>query len=81
MHLVMWSAAGYDWKKDANGVAQSALRELKPGAVILLHDGREVRSPSEIDRSATVSALPLLITGAQQQGYTFVPIKDFLPFH
>jgi peptidoglycan-N-acetylglucosamine deacetylase len=79
MHLIMWSAAGYDWKKDVQGITESALRELKPGAVILLHDGRESRPTAEIDRSRTVQALPAIIAGARQQGYTFAPLKDFLP--
>ncbi|MFZ0961218.1 MAG: polysaccharide deacetylase family protein [Terriglobia bacterium] len=79
MHLVLWSAAGYDWKKDVRGITKAALRDLKPGAVILLHDGRETRPAGEIDRSRTVSALPAIIAGARQRGYTFAPLKDFLP--
>jgi peptidoglycan-N-acetylglucosamine deacetylase len=79
MHLILWSATGYDWKKDVEGITDSTLRELKPGAVILLHDGRETRPPGEIDRSRTVSALPAIIAGARAQGYTFAPLKDFLP--
>ncbi len=39
MHLILWSAAGYDWKKDATGIVEATLKGLKPGAVILLHDG------------------------------------------
>ena len=79
MHLILWSATGYDWRKDAQGITAAALRELKPGAVILLHDGREKRPAGEIDRSRTVSALPAIIAGARHQGYTFAPLKDFLP--
>lgn len=79
MHLIQWSASGYDWKKDAAGITRAALRELKPGAVILLHDGRETRPAPEIDRSATTAALPILIAGARQAGYTFAPLKEFLP--
>ena len=79
MHLILWSAAGYDWKKNAQGISAATLRELKPGAVILLHDGREARPAAEIDRSPTVSALPAIIAGARQQGYTFAPLSEFLP--
>ena len=79
MHLVLWSAAGYDWKKDVQGITKSALRELKPGAVLLLHDGRETRPAAEVDRSRTVLALPAIIAGARHRGYTFAPLKDFLP--
>jgi peptidoglycan/xylan/chitin deacetylase (PgdA/CDA1 family) len=79
MHLILWSATGYDWVKDVQGITEAALRELKPGAVILLHDGRETRPAAEIDRSRTVMALPAIIAGARQQGYTFAPLNDFLP--
>ena len=79
MHLILWSATGYDWKKDVQGITRAALRELKPGAVILLHDGRDARPATEIDRSRTISALPAIIAGARQQGYTFAPLKEFLP--
>ena len=79
MHLILWSATGYDWKHDVQGITGSALRELKSGAILLLHDGRETRPPTEIDRSRTVSALPAIIAGARERGYTFAPLRDFLP--
>jgi len=79
MHMILWSATGYDWKKDVQGITEAALRELKPGAIVLLHDGRETRPASEVDRSRTVLALPAIIEGARRQGYTFAPLKDFLP--
>ena len=79
MQMVLWSAAGYDWKKDGAGITEATLRELKPGAIILLHDGREARQAQEIDRSQTVKALPGIIAGIQKKGYAFVPLKDFLP--
>ena len=79
MHLVLWSATGYDWEKDVPGITKAVLRALKPGTVILLHDGRETRSAAEIDRSRTVLALPAIIAGARQRGYTFSPVEEFLP--
>jgi peptidoglycan/xylan/chitin deacetylase (PgdA/CDA1 family) len=79
MHLVLWSAAGYDWKRDAPGIVAATLRELKPGAVILLHDGRETRPAGHVDRSITVQALPGIIAAARERGYKFVPLQGFLP--
>jgi peptidoglycan/xylan/chitin deacetylase (PgdA/CDA1 family) len=79
MHMILWSATGYDWKKDVQGITRAALRELKPGAVILLHDGRNALPASKIDRSRTVAALPSIIAGTRQQGYTFAPLREFLP--
>jgi peptidoglycan/xylan/chitin deacetylase (PgdA/CDA1 family) len=79
MHMVMWSATGYDWKKDAPGIVAATLQELKPGAVILLHDGRETRPVGQVDRSDTVQALTAIIAAARGRGYEFVPLQDFLP--
>ena len=79
MHLVLWSATGYDWKKDAPGIVAATLQELKPGVVILLHDGRETRPGGKVDRSFTVQALPAIIAAARGRGYQFVPLQDFLP--
>jgi len=79
MHMVLWSATGYDWKKDVPGITEAAMRGLKPGAIILLHDGRNTCPPAEIDRTRTVLALPAIIAGVRQRGYSFTPIRDFLP--
>jgi peptidoglycan/xylan/chitin deacetylase (PgdA/CDA1 family) len=78
LHLVQWSDTGYDWKLGREGIVQAALRGLRPGAVILLHDGREVRPPAQVDQSETVQALPAIIDGALKLGYTFVPLDEFL---
>ena len=79
MQLVQWSATGYDWHKGTPGIVESSLTELTAGAVILLHDGSNTRPAGQIDRSATVGALPLIIDEARQRGYTFAPLLDFLP--
>jgi len=79
MRLVQWSSTGYDWKKNAPGITKCVLRELSPGDIILLHDGRETRPANEIDRSPTVQALPDIIAGARQNGYDFARIEDFFP--
>lgn len=41
MKLIQWSVDGYDWKLDADGVVATVCAGLSPGAVILLHDGRQ----------------------------------------
>jgi len=72
--MVMWSDRGYDGDRDAAGIARATLGRLAPGAIILLHDGFETRAPAEIDRSATVGALPAIIAGARRAGYEFGPV-------
>ncbi len=78
---VQWSDTGYDWKARLDGaaIARRALGKLRPGAVILLHDGREPREPGKVDASTTVAALPAIIDGARRAGLEFVPMESFLP--
>jgi peptidoglycan/xylan/chitin deacetylase (PgdA/CDA1 family) len=78
MRMVMWSDAGYDWNNDAEGIVRDTLKGLRPGAIILLHDGLERRPPGEINQANTVRALPLIIDEARKAGYTFVRIEEFL---
>jgi peptidoglycan/xylan/chitin deacetylase (PgdA/CDA1 family) len=72
--MVLWSMRGYDGDLDAPGIARTTLGQLQPGGIILLHDGFETHAPAEVDRSATVRALPAIIQGIRRAGYTFVPI-------
>ena len=78
---VQWSDTGYDWitRYSPAEIARRALARLAPGAVILLHDGREPRSPGQVDASATVAALPAIIEGPRARGFSFVPVGQFLP--
>ncbi|MFI5346468.1 MAG: polysaccharide deacetylase family protein [Elusimicrobiota bacterium] len=73
--MVMWSDRGYDGKLDSDGIAKTTLEQLTPGAIILLHDGFETHAPSEVDRAATVRALPSIISGVRKAGYTFARLR------
>ncbi len=79
LRLVMWSDSGLDWRQGAEAIVGTAVKELRPGAVLLLHDGHGVRPADEVDRSPTVQALPQIIDWALSRGFSFVPLKDFLP--
>lgn len=80
MHLVQWSDTGYDWKNDAEAIVRAALQRLRPGSIILLHDGFNSHTPdSRISRSNTVEALPAILDGGLKAGFTFIPVCDFLP--
>jgi peptidoglycan-N-acetylglucosamine deacetylase len=80
LRMVMWSDSGLDWKQGAEAIASTALKNLRPGAILLLHDGHGVLPPEAVDRSATVRALPRIIDSALGAGgFSFVSVKDFLP--
>lgn len=39
--LVQWSLSGNDWKLDADEIIKTVCAGIRPGAIILLHDGRQ----------------------------------------
>jgi cellulose synthase/poly-beta-1,6-N-acetylglucosamine synthase-like glycosyltransferase/peptidoglycan/xylan/chitin deacetylase (PgdA/CDA1 family)/spore germination protein YaaH len=52
-------------------INQSATRPWMRGSIILLHDGGG-------DRSATVAALPVLITALRAHGFEIVPVSELI---
>lgn len=41
LQLVQWSASGDDWRLGSDAIVSSVRAGLRPGAIILLHDGRQ----------------------------------------
>ena len=78
MVTINWDAEGMDWQKGAtsDSIERRVLSEVKPGSIILLHDGDEIRHGS--DRSETVDALPTIIESLQAQGYHFETVPQLL---
>jgi peptidoglycan-N-acetylglucosamine deacetylase len=74
---VMWSVTCYDWKPTtAERIAAHAVRQIRGGDVILLHDGGHRGMGA--DRSATVAATELLIARYRDQGFKFVGIPEMM---
>ena len=76
LSLVNWSDTGYDWKFDPERILHETLKTLRPGSIILLHDGRRTYPPARVDRSPTVKALPAILDGAVKAGFTFVTLEE-----
>jgi peptidoglycan/xylan/chitin deacetylase (PgdA/CDA1 family) len=65
---VVWTADSRDFEKPGvDAIVASALKDLQPGGVILMHDGGGVRDQ-------TIAALPRIIEGIQAAGYRIAPI-------
>lgn len=71
--ITLWSADSQDALVAAPILLDNVLRNAQPGRIVLLHDGLSKNGPS-----ATVQALPQLITALQQQGYQFVTVPQLL---
>ena len=69
LRTVMWSADTHDYQSSATAsqISRYVLSHLKPGAIVLMHDGGG-------DQSATVKALPDIIKGIRKRGYQIVAI-------
>lgn len=69
---IMWSICIENKKAETpEKMAQRVLDQIKPGQIILLHDGR-------LDRTKTVKALPLLLNGLKQKGYKAVTVGELM---
>lgn len=69
---VMWSADSMDYHPyTPDELVNNVIRKAKPGGIVLMHDGGG-------NRSATVEALPKIITKLKALGYKFVTIPKLL---
>jgi peptidoglycan/xylan/chitin deacetylase (PgdA/CDA1 family) len=62
-----------------DNIVSSILRRADPGAIIILHDGGGFWFYK--NRSQTLEALPEVIQGLKDRGYTFVTIKELFDYH
>lgn len=70
MRLVQWSVDPSDYRDGLSpgGIAAAVLRSVRPGSIVLLHDGGG-------NQSATVAALPRIIRGIRHMGLDLVAIQ------
>lgn len=70
--VIMWSNDSIDYRPyPAKRLVNNVLRKVKPSDIVLMHDGGG-------NRSATVKALPEIISTLKQRGYKFVTIPELL---
>lgn len=70
-HITADVIAG-DWKKlTRDEIRNRVLKKVRPGSIIVLHDGGG-------DRTATVEALPQIIDALRAKGYSFLTVSDLL---
>jgi len=73
---VMWTAIGYDWKLKADTIVGRMLAGAANGAILCLHDGREVGANPDIRE--TVAAVGCLIPALRDRGYEFDTVSRLL---
>lgn len=67
----LWSVESGDYYMGSPLIVDNVLRGVKPGSVVLLHDGGG-------DRTPTVQALPQIIDALRRQGYRFVTVPELM---
>ncbi|HCX78666.1 MAG TPA: hypothetical protein DG577_04555 [Firmicutes bacterium] len=69
-HMVLWDVDSRDWEGGpAAKVLARVLDNLKPGSIVLFHEGKNV----------TLEVLPKFIDEAKARGYRFVLLSDYIP--
>ncbi len=75
--VVLWSVQAWDWdEQPADAISDRVLRDVGPGAIVLLHDG----APPYDDRSrdGTVEALARILPTLTTEGYEVVTVSELL---
>jgi peptidoglycan/xylan/chitin deacetylase (PgdA/CDA1 family) len=73
---MMWTAIGYDWKLGADAIVRRLLRRVSNGAILCLHDGRELGSNPDV--TATVEAVRRLVPLLLDRGYGLETVSRLL---
>jgi peptidoglycan/xylan/chitin deacetylase (PgdA/CDA1 family) len=71
-----WTTIARDWMPDARGVLQRCRNGSNPGAILCLHDGRELRVNPDI--RVTLEAVGQLLPYLRDEGYELVTLSELL---
>ena len=71
--IILWDNGPKDFKcLSCEEVVDKVLKKLKPGSIIVLHDG------GGVDRSITVKAVDMLIPEILKKGYKFQTVSELI---
>lgn len=73
---VMWTLIAHDWSWPSSRIARHVLHRVSNGAILCLHDGREVRSAPDI--RATIESVDLFVPRLKERGFEFVTLSEIL---
>jgi peptidoglycan/xylan/chitin deacetylase (PgdA/CDA1 family) len=69
---ILWSGDTFDWQnRNASTVARRAIRNLRPGVIILMHD----------IHPTTVDAVPRILDAIEDKGFTPGTVSELLGDH
>lgn len=71
---VMWSTIGRDWTLPPAAIVERMKRATRPGAILCLHDGRELATNPAI--GPTLAALAELLPWWEEEGYELLTLSE-----
>lgn len=76
--VIFWDDMTNDWDatQKPEDIAARIIKRLKPGAIIVLHDGRDTKI--NYPREDTTKALPMIIDQAREKGYEFIQLDQLV---
>ncbi|MDD3223146.1 MAG: polysaccharide deacetylase family protein [Clostridium sp.] len=74
IRVVLWSKYARDWSRwvTADYIKDRLINNVRPGDIILLHDGRGAKNAPE----RTIKALNFVLPKLKKEGYNFVTLND-----
>ena len=77
LHLAMWSARGFDTREpQTQRVLHRLTQSLKPGSILLLHDGHSATTPT--GKAVVLAVLPQLLQTIRQKGLHCARLQDVI---
>ena len=73
---VMWTVIGRDWKLPAAGITSRVMENVVDGAIICLHDARELQRDPDIRE--TVEAVRRIVPALLERGYHFETVSQLV---
>ena len=72
--VILWSVDPQDWRNPPVGtIVDDVVKNVRPGSIILLHDGKYP--------SSTPEALYFIIDSLKARGYEFVTVSELLQYY
>jgi len=72
MQTILWDVDPADWSDPGSGAVYSrVVSAVRPGSIVLMHDGGG-------DRSGTLAALPRIVDALRARGYRFATVSELL---
>ncbi|MGA2285873.1 MAG: polysaccharide deacetylase family protein [Dehalococcoidia bacterium] len=72
-----WDVDSTDWQEtDPSKIVDAVLSQVHPGAIVLMHDGG--LSGGNPDRTATIQALPSILSGLRDRGYELKTVSEII---